>query len=208
MVNSLAPLHLQDLRKSGLSDETIVAAGFASVRPCDIAKEIGFNSNEIESAYRIPFDKNNSRYKLFYKTEAKPGVRRPKYTQKKGTVNRLYIPVFLTSTVLKSLSTLHFTEGEKKALKATQDGLPCIGITGLWNWKKKGTDELIPDFDKIELAGREINIVPDSDWLDLGKDGKPKNLKDAVYRFATALMLRGAIVHIVHLPTDGGEYAE
>ncbi len=205
-ITSIAPLHLDDLRKSGLTDETIKAARFSSIPPNLIAKEIGYNSSEIESAYRIPFGGDYSRFKLFYKTDAKIGVKRPKYTQKKGTANRLYIPQSLTDAVLKSLSALNVTEGEKKAAKATQDGLNCVGITGLWNWKKKGTDELIADFDKIELPGRETNIIPDSDWLDFGKDGKPKNLKDAVMRLATALMLRGAVVRIVYLPTsDSGK---
>jgi uncharacterized protein (DUF927 family) len=200
---SLDPLHLADLHKSGLKDKTIKQAGFDSLRPCDIEREIGVRSLPVLSVYRIPFDAGCSRFKLFYSQDAPAGAKWPKYIQKNGQVNRLYVPPTLPESELQSLSTLYFTEGEKKALKATQEGLPCIGITGLWNWKRKGTDELIPDFGKINLAGREIIIVPDSDWLDLGKDGKPKNLKSAVYRFATALMLRSAVVKIAYLPTDG-----
>lgn len=202
-MNSLDPLHLTDLKKSGLSDTTIEQAGFVSMRPCDIERETGICSLPVLSAYRIPFDDSYSRFKLFYSEDAPAGAKWPKYIQKDGQANRLYIPTALTESELQSLSAIYFTEGEKKALKATQEGLPCIGITGLWNWKRKGTDDLIPDFNKINLAGREVIIVPDSDWLDLDKNGKPKNLKDAVYRFATALMLRGAVVRIACLPADG-----
>lgn len=200
---SLDPQHLTDLQKSGLTEATIQLAGIASVRPCDIERETGIRNLPVISAYRIPFDAGFARYRLFYNEEPPAGEKWPKYSQQQGAHNRLYIPAMLAESELQSLSTIYFTEGEKKALKATQEGLPCIGITGLWNWKRKGTDDLIPDFGKINLAGREVVIVPDSDWLDLDKNGKPKNLRDAVYRFATALMLRGAVVHIAYLPADG-----
>lgn len=200
---SLSPLHLKDLQKSGLTYETIKALGIVSVRPCDISKAIGYESTEIESIYRIPFKKGSDRYKVFYKTEAVPGRKRPKYVQPKGTANRLYIPPTLPEVELQGMSDLYFVEGEKKAAKGVQEGLNCVAITGLWNWKCKGSDELIADFGKINLAGRVVHIVPDSDWLSLNKSGKPKNLKQAVYRFATALMLRGAIVNIIYIPADG-----
>jgi len=202
---SLDPLHLQDLKKSGLTDITILSAGIKSVRPCDIPRAIGYDSPEILSAYRIPFTIEFERFKLFYHDTPAQGRKRPKYIQKKDSPNSLYIPPLLQVSELQSLSVLYFTEGEKKALKATQEGLRCIGITGLWNWKRKGSDELLPDFDKINLIGREVVIVPDSDWLSLNKEGKPKNLKNAVYRFATALMLRGAVVQIAYLPAVGSD---
>ncbi|MDY0301124.1 MAG: DUF927 domain-containing protein [Trichlorobacter sp.] len=201
---TLAPAHLEDLRKSGLSDATIKKAGFESIRPCDISKETGLQLADVDSAYRIPFDEGYNRFKLFYKTEPKPGQKQQKYVQKKGTPNRLYIPVLLDESELDGLETLYITEGEKKALKATQEGLPCIGITGLWNWKVKGSDELIRDFNRLNLVGRNVKIVPDSDWLDLDKNGKPKNLKSAVFRLARSLMVEGAIVSVVYLPDDPG----
>lgn len=200
----LATEHLEDLRNSGLTDDTIKAAGFESIRPCDISKETGLQLSDVDSAYRIPFGDGYNRFKLFYKSEPKPGQKRPKYIQRRGLANRLYIPALLDESVLDGFETLYITEGEKKALKATQEGLPCIGITGLWNWKVKGSDELIRDFYRLNLVGRHVKIVPDSDWLDLGKDGKPKNLKSAVFRLARSLMTEGAIVSVVYLPDDPG----
>ena len=46
----LHPDHLADLRKSGLSDDTIVALGICSVRPTDLKGLDG-----VTSAYRIPY---------------------------------------------------------------------------------------------------------------------------------------------------------
>lgn len=86
-------------------------------------------------------------------------------------------------------------------MKACQDGLPCIALAGLWNWSDGSEDKnLIPDFDKVTLRGREISIVPDNDWLSPDHHGEPKNLKKAVYEFAYRLIDRGAKVYIVQLP--------
>jgi hypothetical protein len=75
---------------------------------------------------------------------------------KKDSYNRLYIPSKVT-TILGDVSIpIDITEGEKKALKACQEGLYCVGITGLWNWKVKGENRLIQDFDRVALEGRTV----------------------------------------------------
>ncbi|MDD2898333.1 MAG: DUF927 domain-containing protein [Desulfuromonadaceae bacterium] len=201
-MSNLCSDHIKDLKKSGLNDETITDANIESIPPTALEIELGMTLYHLDGAYRIPFDDAYSRFKLFYSSSAPP-AKRPKYIQKKGATNRLYIPLGISEEYLKGKAILYITEGEKKALKATQEGLPCVAVTGLWNWKRKGSDELISDFDKITLSGRSIVLVPDNDWLDLSKDGKPRHLDDAVYRLATALMLRGAIVRIAYLPKDG-----
>jgi hypothetical protein len=196
-VDGVAALHLDDLRKSGLNNETILAAGIKSIRPCDIANQIGYDVPEVMSAYSIPFDENFSRIKAFYAPDAPTTQKRklPKYYQKKGTGNRLYIPPALSCKVLMGKEPLYMTEGEKKTLCANQNGFLCIGITGLWNWKRPGTDELIADFDRINLKGRKIILVPDSDYTD-----PKKNLINAVDRLTTALQLKGAEVWVLQLP--------
>ncbi len=95
---------------------------------------------------------------------------------------------------------LYITEGEKKALKAVQEGIFCIGVGGWWNWKNKGSDELISDFDFIRLDGRKITLVPDDDWQSLNKHGYGKNMKQAIYRLSKKLMEKGARVFIKELP--------
>ncbi len=135
---SLAPQHYSDLLKSGLSDDTIREAGIKSVPPGQINKKLGFDIHGLVSMYEIPFDDEYSRYKAFYKSGKefdKVGNSKPKYLTRKDSGNRLYIPSKVKS-VLNYLSIpLEITEGSKKALKACQEGLNCIAITGLWNWK-------------------------------------------------------------------------
>lgn len=207
---SLSPLHLADLQNSGLTYTTITEHRIESVRPHDIRRFIGFDISGLISAYRLPFPMFKDGYqrlKLFYQEDMDrypDGRQKPKYIQKKGARSRLYIPVPVFPLLHDWTATLCITEGEKKSLMATQAGIPCIAITGLWNWKLPGggLDQLIPDFDRIAWRGRKVRIVPDNDWLDLDRNGKPKNLKQAVFRLCRCLELRGAHTEIVLLP-DG-----
>lgn len=194
----LHPDHIADLKKSGLSDETILKADIKSVPPDMINKKLGFNISDLTSCYEIPYDKNFSRFKAFYR-DHQYDKKHPKYLQRKNTGNRLYIPPDVRPLLSNPDIHLCITEGEKKALKATREGLPCIALSGLWNWSN-GTKELIPDFDQIALEGREVYTVPDNDWLQPNKHGYKKNLKQAVYQLADRLKKRGAKVFIVELP--------
>lgn len=209
LISSLHPAHLEDLQKSGLSNEIILEADIKSVPPRDIPKRLGFDTLELISMYEIPYDGEYSRYKVFYEESSKfskDGTKKPKYLCRKDSGNRLYIP-HKTRPILPDVSTpLYITEGEKKALKAIQEGLPCVAISGLWNWSN-GNKELIQDFDQIALEGRIVYLIPDSDWLEPNREGKPKNLKQAVYELAYLLIDRGAKVNWIELPQGRYENA-
>lgn len=196
-MNNFHPLHLEDLRRSGLSDKTIKQAHIKTVPPNDINRRLGFNIPGLTSCYEIPYDKHFSRFKAFYDDTI--NEKRPKYIQRKESGNRLYIPPTVGPILNDSSKPLHITEGEKKALKATLEGLPCVGLSGLWGWSN-GNKELIPDFDQITLKDRGVYIDPDNDWLQPNKHGDRKNLKQAVYELADRLKQRGARVFIVELP--------
>jgi hypothetical protein len=127
---NISPEHLADLRKSGLTDDTIKEHRIESVRPCDIPRLIGFDIDGLVSMYRLPFPMFKDgfeRYKLFYH-DAKDlfanGYRKPKYIQAKGAANRLYIPVPVFQLLSDPGARLYITEGEKKALATTQAGYP------------------------------------------------------------------------------------
>lgn len=195
---SLHPLHLEDLKRSGLSDETILRAGIRSVPPAEIKKLLGFEPQKLISAYLIPYPNTRGFFRLrcFYED----GYSGAKYLQRKESGSHLYIPPSLDVSILRNSEIpLYVTEGEKKALKACQEGLPCVAVAGLWNWSD-GSGELISDFDHIELKGRTTFLVPDNDWLLPNKHGYSKNLTQAVQRLALKLIERGAEVYLVELP--------
>jgi putative DNA primase/helicase len=191
-ISGLAPSHLEDLRKSGLNDETIQEAGLKSVPP-RLFKEILDHNAKIESMYLIPYPGTDfSRYKLFPPLTNREGHSQ-KYHQPKGSATRLYVPPGFDCT--KKLWRI--TEGEKKALKATQEGLNCLGIGGAYSGAKKngdGKSELIPDLQNIPWKNKTVEIIPDADFK------TKEQVARGFYRFAKLLEEKGATVFIVELP--------
>jgi AAA domain/Domain of unknown function (DUF3854) len=192
---ALHPDHLTDLRRSGLTDETILAAGLQTVRPEDIRKITAIDA--IESLLEIPYGDGFSRYKVFpIGLKTKNGTLR--YLQPAKSGAHLYIPPTLPAGILQDpTQLLGIAEGEKKALKATQDGIPCVGIGGLWNWLQNG--RLLDTFKAIALQNRPVYLFPDSDvW-------HRQDLLPAVYRLGAALQARGAHVLVKKLPDSPGK---
>ena len=110
----LHPLHLEDLRKSGLSDSTIAEAGIKTLPPNDINKRLGFNISALISCYEIPYDDSFSRFRVFYDTAS--DRKKPKYIQRKDSGNMLYIPLAVRPILNDPSIPLYITEGEKKLL--------------------------------------------------------------------------------------------
>lgn len=111
-----------------------------------------------------------------------------KYEQPKGVTPRAYFPVGSLKKLRDGKTPIYVTEGEKKALALSQLWLAAIGIGGIWNWKKKDTEELIADLAAVKWKGRIVYIVFDY-------EEKPKTQQDvnqATSRLADALRLAGA----------------
>lgn len=193
----LHPDHLDDLRRSGLSDETIRAAGVYTLRPADIGKKLGGGDVGVASLLAFPYPGCDGfeRYRCFYE-DGKTG---PKYRQPKGALNRLYIP---PGVELAGDDPLIITEGEKKALKLTQEGFPAAGIGGVWSWLTKGDGEESKPIDDFGLVNwnRPVTIIFDSD----GTGNHMVRL--AAFRLAREISRREATVSILFLPSgENGE---
>ncbi|MBI3105310.1 MAG: DUF3854 domain-containing protein, partial [Candidatus Rokubacteria bacterium] len=230
---------LDDLRRSGLSDATIIEAGLHTPPPGDLARLLGprlaekvrhvlvfpyegaslgcgaprasaasrpsaapeggaashGNSSSLDSGGSGggPRRRDNAflRCKLFPPVPDGQG-HTMRYYQRAGTPPRLYIPA-------RAHVPLLITEGEKKALKANQDGLACMAVGGLWNWQHGGRP--IADLDRIDWCARETGIVPDSDvWT------RP-DLLQPVFALGKEIEGRGARVSVLKLPSgpDGAK---
>jgi len=194
----LHPDHLADLKRSGLSDETIRAAGVYTVPPSGIGKKLRGGDARVVSLLAFPYPGCNGfeRFRCFYE-DGKSG---PKYRQPKGTQNRLYIP---PGVDLAGGEPLTVVEGEKKALKLAQEGFHAVGLGGVWGWCAGGQGYkppsggtggwLIEDFEKLNLK-RFIHIIFDSD----GNHNRMVRL--AAFRLARVLCRRGAAVSILFIP--------
>ena len=213
----LHPEHLADLRKSGLSDETIRDHKIRTVPPLDMIDALlGYRAPNVKSAYLTPFPNplggwlDYVKLKVFAFDDVMTEVRadhideyrdrrrynggRRKYLVQRASAPRLYFPIPTMARALEGAETLWIVEGMKKALALMQLALPAIGIESAWSWHLKGSRGLLPDFDQVRLKGRGVKVVPDGDI-----NTEPM-IARAYYGFVGALHRRGAHVQLVMLP--------
>jgi hypothetical protein len=198
MTAPLHPDHLEDLRRSGLSDDTIARARLYSVRPNDIAKIA--TDPRITSLLAFPYTDEFTRYKVFptnLKAKTKTGSFR--YLQLSQSGVHIYLPPGVGMVLPNPTIPLGIVEGEKKALKGWQEGLMCLAIGGLYLWLTHG--RLTPELKAINWRGRSVPLYPDSDvWKYARHD-----LRQAVYRLGCALEAEGAHVTVCVLPSGPGQ---
>jgi len=194
MENSLCPEHLADLKKSGLSDETIKRSGIYSVPPQNINPILGSN-NHVNSLMAFPYHGTNFiRYKLFPAAKlSTKDVKPRRYYQPPGSSIYLYEPQGFDPT----LPIVRICEGEKKALRGVQEGLNACAIGGVWNFSTKDENdrpELIEGFKKMDWRDKAVELVPDGDFQ------LNPSVLHAVFRLGKMLTAEGAQVKIVRLP--------
>jgi hypothetical protein len=214
----LLPQHLADLRRSGLTDETIDRCRFYSVID-DRSAERALQAKPppgLVPALAIPFTGPGGYLNGYVRL--KPDNQRPdehgkpvKYESPRGVPNRAYFPPDTLPVLANPDVPLLVTEGEKKAAASDQAGFPCIGLVGVWGWQKKrpiapdGTKaperDLIDDLAAVAWEGRHVIIVYDSDLAE-----KP-DVHLAAWELAKVLRERGADVRLARLPAgpDGAK---
>jgi len=213
----LSPAHLEQLHASGLDDETLELAELYSEsntravalmlertypRLCGPALVFPFylpGATE-PHAYRIKptnprSEKRRGKTRLIkYDQATRPGVL--VYFAPRARSSGAYGDV---------TQVCHWTEGEKKALAFDQLGLPCVGLTGVWNWSDPaerdatGGDRLHPAIrDHVPVAGREHLICFDGDARD------NKQVMHAAARLGGLLLAGGATRVRFVCPPAGG----
>jgi len=191
---------------TGLKPETIRLAGLRRLSAAEI--QARFRVQVDCGGILIPYGADGyGRVRLDTPFKA-PGWDRPaRYLSPPGTPPRLYVPPNLPPGALEQ-GPLVITEGEKKALRACEEGIPCVATAGVWSWKVRGPDGeklpdldgLLPDFDRFKLSGRPIYLVYDSDI------GPHHPAFGAYVRLAAVLEARGAgPIRILTLPPVLGD---
>ena len=192
--------HLAELRKSGLSNKTITAAGIYSE---DDPQHLAELLNRVQVVKKLapaivyPFfgAKGQNGY-----SRIKPDTPRiyndkaVKYESPRGRSNEIYLPPGVADVLERADVELLITEGEKKALKANQEGFPCIGLVGVYGWKDGKRERLLPALEWVAWEGRPVWIVFDSDGTD-----NPQ-VRNAEARLALLLANHGSMVRVVRLP--------
>jgi hypothetical protein len=200
--NPLRPEHLRDLRGSGLTDDTIGAAHLYSLTdPAEIGRLLNWKApaSRLGPCLCFPYLDLNGQPNGY--AAVKPDRPQPqkngkprKYELPVGGGNRLYIAPGVGLILEEPSAPLVLTEGVKKALKATQEGLPTVGLSGVWNWKEKGAERLIADLRAIPWHGRRAYVVFDSDAA------LNRSVGLAEQRLVAVLKEEGANVRVVRLP--------
>lgn len=210
--DALLPQHVDDLRKSGLSDATIQACGFRSItgsrKICNILHWKNY-PRSLGPALAIPFRRADGtrdvycRLKLDNPRRDKSG-KLVRYESPKGEANKAYFPPSTLASLSDASSPILIAEGEKKSAKADQEGFPCIGLVGVYGFQKKrerdatgravGERELIDELQAVAWRGRGVHICFDSDAAD------NPNVRWAEWHLAEILTRHGAKVKILRLP--------
>jgi hypothetical protein len=184
--------HRQKLLSCGITPETWSRARLHSGSVDEVREILGYGG--AGTGLVIPYDDSYARVRI-----DNPGPDGKRYRSPRGQGNRLYIPSILEPTVLADpAKPIYATEGEFKALKATQDGFPTVALPGVWAWKTRlhGQSLPIPDLGRVTWQGRTVVVVFDSDLAE-----KPP-VAWAEHALCQELRRRGATVYVLRLP-DG-----
>jgi hypothetical protein len=231
----LLPQHLADLRKSGLTDETVAACGVYSEADPRRVKELLGGYLNVKAAAALgpclafPFLAADGSPMTWLPEGAKGGAAprpfvrlkpdRPrnrdgkavKYESPHKGGNRAYLPPGVGAALADPTVPLLLVEGEKKALAGTQAGFPTLGLSGVWNWALKRPKD---------AGGRGTGprrLIGDLDsvrWsgrkvavvFDSDLKDKPE-VAWARWHLAQVLAARGADVRVADLP-DGPDGAK
>ncbi len=199
--STLLPHHWKKLHEgSGLTLETIQAAGIyseTSVVKIKALLDCKTFPSKCLPAIVFPFtdaEGRNGYCRIKPDHPRTSGGKPVKYESPRGKPNEIYLPPGVAAVLADPTRELLGTEGEKKALAATQAGFPCIGLVGVFGWKPGKKETLLPALERVAWQGRKVYIVFDSDIAD------NPNVQDAESRLAAHLANRGATVRVVRLP--------
>jgi len=149
--------HIEDFKKSGISDETIE----------NLIEEGYLTSHDFYWQLIYP-DLLENTHSCYYTTrqdcpyEDENGKEIGKYVRPRGEPSRIYRPSALNPEILLDPGMqLIITDGEKKAIKAAQDGYKCIAIAGVNGFLDANDEEdrLISDMHRIPWEERDVYIA-------------------------------------------------
>jgi hypothetical protein len=198
--------HYAKLRASGLSLETIAAAEAHSEHDTVKLRRMLCGSLAVAPALVLPgFGRDGKRngYDVarMFPPHRYPDGREAKYLAPTGLGSRAYFPPLpcVKEAMGADGATLVITEGILKALAASQAGVPCVGLMGVWNWQERRADQsgprkLIADLTDIDWCDRSVLIVFDTDRV------RKRGVNQAAAELARVLTDHGADVHVLRLP--------
>ncbi len=194
---------------------------FRSQTPKEVVGEVGVKTSLNGDSWVVPIWNINKSKLLGHRARYTKEVieankypssegKTPKYRPSTGLRNVFFYP-HVNGNNWQKISqntniSIGITEGEKKAVKVTIEGLPTIGLFGVNNWvcKKESIDndsyeeksEPIEDFKLFKWKDRLVYLIFDSDKF------KNKRVLEAEGKLWAYLTSLGAICKVINLPED------
>ena len=202
-IPSLLQSHLDHLKKSGISIESIGQRGYESVLGNKRLSDLGFDKYQCRTpGILIPLFSVDSSSIVSYQfrpdsprlnSRGKP----VKYENPQGGSVRLDAPPSCRESLGNPSIPVWFVEGVKKADSLASRNVCAVTLTGVWNFKGKnplGGTTILADFDYIALKDRECYICFDSDYRD------NPSVRKAAERLGEHLSRKGGKIRVVYLP--------
>ncbi len=215
----------EDLRRSGItnipSNYEATEEGYR-IHYRDPLDMTGMMKNKECSLTRNLYYRRGKKTMPFYRTKLRKPKKKKlpkhgekkevtiKYTQPARSGVHLYMPMALRKFQDELVETgnpqleIYITEGEKKADAMSSRGYLCLGMGGIWNFKKKHEDSILDYLKPWRCASggrqRTIYMIYDSDALEEGKDYMRTNFLNACARFSTYMRQSDFRLKTVVLP--------
>jgi KaiC/GvpD/RAD55 family RecA-like ATPase len=192
--------HLEEFARSGISLQTVIEAGIKSITATEAYSLLGYNI--ASGGWAIPYHPlEEEEGEIIW--QVKPDIpqkdkrgRARKYLLPIGKPPRLYIPPGLD---IRQTDYVVVTEGVKKVLSATQSGIACIGLEGVWSFLRKEDTGSIPIEDLRYLERKTCYLCFDSDVM------QKSQVRDALRDLTKLLEKQGCRALICSLPQSGRE---
>jgi P4 family phage/plasmid primase-like protien len=170
----LSDVHLAELAASCITDQVIAERGYRTLEDTDdnraLLKELKIPGWAWEDAtawpglllpiYRATGEVISHQFKPAV-PQMGPGDKPMKYASPGGVSAPVDVPPLVREFIADPAQPLWVTEGVKKVDCLVSQKKVAVGLTGVWNWRKKtGT---LGDWEDIPLAGRTVVICFDAD---------------------------------------------
>jgi hypothetical protein len=198
---ALADHHREALARSGIDPDRAAARGYETITDRHRLAEIKITP----AGRRVPgllvplLDVHGSTWGHQFRpdTPRLQGDRLVKYETPTNQRNGLDVPIGVGQQLQDPSIPLWVTEGSKKADCAAAQGLCCVALAGVWNWR--GTNNLggkvaLPDWHDVALNDRRVIVAYDGDVA------RKDTVRVAMTELGKYLALKGSHVEYLHLP--------
>lgn len=163
-------LMLEDLARSGLDEKDARLMKLEPLTREETARVLGPQWKHL--GYRIPYFNLDGTANEFWRIRfLEPvhafgsGKKVTRYRQPADSQPYAYFPPYVDWLAIATdpSRTVVITEGEKKAAKACREGVPCIGLGGVFNFASEPNEiDFLTELDIWVWEGRNVEIAFDA----------------------------------------------